>query len=122
MKKFSKKQTTIVHRLPFAKKDRTIWLLIKQGKKKVETRAAGPRYEHIGSGEVLVFSCAGVTFKKKIKKVTKFRTLGAMFKVYDPEVIHPGIGSEKALRDKYKTFTGYAERIKQFGMIAFELE
>ncbi len=116
-----KKEAPKVHRLPFAKKDQVIWTLIKQGKKKVETRAAGPKYEHIKTGDVLVLSCGGVTFEKKIKKVTKFRTLGAMFKVYDPEVIHPGIGSEKALRAKYKTFTGYEERIKQFGMLAFEL-
>lgn len=110
------------HTLPFAAKDKAIWLLIKSGKKKVETRAAGPKYEHIKAGDTLILSCAGRKYKKHIRKVTKFRTLGAMFKVYDPEVIHPGIGGEKPLRAKYSSFTGYKERIKQFGMLAFELE
>lgn len=108
--------------LPFAVKDIDIWNLIRSGKKCVETRAAGPKYEHIKAGDTLIFSCGGKKFKKKIKKAKTFRTLGAMFKVYDPETIHPGIGGQKALRAKYKSFSGYEERIKQYGMIAFELE
>lgn len=113
--------SSTTHTLPFAQKDLEIWKLIKSGKKRVETRAAGPKYEHITAGDTLIFSCGGKKFKKTIVKVTKFRTLGAMFKVYDPDVIHPGIGTEKALRAKYDSFTGYKDRIKRYGMLAFEL-
>jgi ASC-1-like (ASCH) protein len=109
------------HTLPFARKDSDIWKLIKEGKKTVETRAAGPKYEHIQAGDVLIFSCAGKKFKMKIKKVSKFRTLSAMFKHYDPQLIHPGIEGKKALIERYHSFTGYKERIKQYGMLAFEL-
>lgn len=122
MEKKNKGQIVKTHTLPFAAKDFDIWQLIKDGKKKVETRAGGPKYQHIKSGDNLVLSCKGKKFKKHIKKVTHFKTLTALFKMYKPETIHPGIGGVKELIAKLNSFTGYKERIKQYGMLAFELE
>jgi len=100
--------------------DRQIFNLIKSGRKKVETRAAGPKYEHIKEGDILVFRCGKDRFEKRILKRRKFRTIGAMLKKYKVSDIHPFLKNRDELNASYRSFPGYDERIKKYGLLAFE--
>ncbi len=110
------------HTLPFAKDNLDTWNLIKSGKKAVETRAGGPKYIDIKAGDILVFSCLGKKFNKKVSKVTHFKTVSAMLKKYKPSDINPTVSTAKELQAMYDSFPGYKERLKEFGILAFELE
>lgn len=110
------------HTLPFAKDNLNTWKLIKNGKKKIETRAGGPKYIGIQAGDTLVFSCLGKKFKKQVKKVSHFKTLAALTKAYKVTDINPTIKTVKELQAMYDSFSGYKERLREFGILAFELE
>lgn len=110
------------HTLPFAKDNLETWKLIKNGKKAVETRAGGPKYIGIQTGDTLIFSCLGKKFSKTITKVSHFKTISAMLKKYKPSEINPNVSTAKELQVMYDSFPGYKERLKEFGILAFELE
>jgi ASC-1-like (ASCH) protein len=110
------------HILPFAKDNLDTWKLIKKGKKKIETRAGGPKYIGIQPGDTLIFSCLGKKFNKKVLEVTHFKTIKSMLKKYNPSDINPTIKTAKELQEMYDSFTGYKERLKEFGILAFVLE
>ena len=117
MKKISQKTYT----LRFAAANVDTWNYIKNGKKKVETRAASVKYLPIKEGDTLVLSCKGKKFTKVVKKVTRFKTLAALFKVYKPSVINPDIKTADEMIKKYHSFPGYEEKLKEFGILAFLL-
>lgn len=110
------------HTLPFAKDNLNTWKLIKSGKKPIETRAGGPKYIGIKAGDTLVFSCVGKKFSKKVTKVTHFKTVSAMLKKYKPNDINLTVTTAKELQAMYDSFSGYKDRLKEFGILAFELE
>ncbi len=107
--------------LRFAKPNKQIWQFIKEGKKTVETRAATVKYLPIRAKDILVLSCDGKKFEKEIKKVTHFKTVKAMLKKYHPQAINPLLSTYEETLKTYQSFPGYEEKIKQFGILAFEL-
>jgi len=108
--------------LRFAKGNKETWQCIKEGKKKVETRAATTKYLPIKTGDTLVLVCDGKKLTKKIKKVTHFKTVAAVIKKYRPGLINPGARTLKEMEMMYYSYPGYQEKIQQFGILAFELE
>jgi ASC-1-like (ASCH) protein len=108
--------------LPIRQVDREVYNLIKSRKKKVETRAAGPKYEHIQEGDILVFRCGADTFERRINKRHTFTSVDEMLTRYKPSDINPGIETAEELKVKYRSFPGYDERLKKYGILAFELE
>ncbi len=108
--------------LRFAKQNKETWHFIKSGKKKVETRAATVKYKNIKAGDILVLSCDGKKFKKKIKKVTHFKTINSLLKVYKAQTINPLLKTKEEMIARWYSFPGYKEKIKEFGILAFELE
>lgn len=120
MKKEEQKSKS--HTLPFAKDNLNTWKLIKSGEKSIETRAGGPKYIGIKVGDTLVFSCLGKKFSKKVVKVIHFKTVSAMLKKYKPSQINPTVKTTKELQAMYDSFAGYKQRLKEFGILAFELK
>lgn len=110
------------HILKFAQINKDTFEAIRDGRKRVETRAATIKYKDIVAGDVLEMSCDGDKFEKKIKKVRHFPSISELLKVYKPEDINPTLHSEEALTKKYHSFPNYEEKIKEFGLVAFELE
>ncbi len=106
--------------LRFTKKDKPTFEFIRNEKKKVETRAATVRYASIRVGDIVVLSCAGEKFEKKVAKARKFKTITGLLKVYKPNLINPGAKTLKEMEAMYYSFPGYKEKIKQFGLIALE--
>ncbi len=108
--------------LRFAKENKRTWQFIKSGKKTVETRAGSPKYISLAKGDILIFSCDSKKFSKKIKKVSCFKTISALIKKYDPNLINPGVTTLDGMEEMYYSYPGYREKIREFGLIAFELE
>ena len=95
---------------------------IRDGRKKIETRAATEKYKNIEIDEKIKFVCGGESFIRAVKKVYLFKTITALLKKFRVEQINPNIRSKKELRIMYESFPGYKEKIKKFGLTAIELK
>ena len=107
--------------LKFAQINKETFDFIRSGKKKIETRAGSVKYQKIKAGDVLVLSCAGERFEKRIKKVSHFKSIKDILKKYTPSQINPATKTEKELTGVYYSYPNYKEKIKKFGLLAFEL-
>jgi len=108
--------------LPVREVDRAVYDLIKSGRKKLETRAGGPRYQHIKKGDTVVLKCGKDSFEKTVTKVHKFKSVKEMLKRHKPSEIDPRFQSAEELIALYHSFPNYDERLKKYGVIAFELK
>lgn len=111
-----------VYKLRFREVDRDIFNAIKSGKKKVETRAATPRYSDMEIGDEIHFVCGKSKFTKEIRKIKKFKTISGLVKKYKPSQINPTCKTKKELERMYYSFPNYKEKIKKFGLIVLELK
>ena len=109
------------HILRFRAVNRDVFLAIKNGIKKVETRAATEKYQKIQKGDTLVFLCGKSSFKKRIINVEHFSSIGLLIKKYKPSAINPNVHSEEDLKKMYYTYPRYKEKIKKFGIVAWKL-
>lgn len=110
------------HVLRFRAVDRNIFNAIRNGKKKIETRAATPRYRNIKVGDVLVFRCGKTHFRKTALRVNVYKTIESLARKYKPKEINPAVSTIEELRKTYFSFSGYREKIKKYGLIAVRLK
>ena len=108
--------------LIFREADRSIFEAIKDGRKKVETRAATTKYQSIKRGEALIFICGKSSFQKKVSRAEIFKTIDDLLKKYKVSDIHPDLKFKEELEKLYFSFSGYREKIKKYGLIALELK
>lgn len=108
--------------LKFRKVNKDVFTSIRDGVKKVETRAATEKYRDIKAGDIITLSCGKEKFEKTVVKVTIFPSIKSMLRVYEVQDINPFISAEKDLEEMYFSFPGYKSKIKEFGLIALELE
>ena len=90
--------------------------------KSVETRAATIKYQPIKAGDTLTFVCGEDSFAKRIVKKQHFKTVEAMAKKIPLKKIMPAIDSVAAMKERYASYPGYEEKIREHGLFAFELE
>ena len=112
----------IIHKLPFLEVHRRTFDLIREGKKKIETRAGNPEYFQIREGDNIEFSCGDEKIIKRVKKISHYKNLDDLFTVYKPYEINSEVSSYDETRKRYATFPGYEQRIKEYGILVFELE
>lgn len=105
----------------FRAKDKDIFDLVKIGKKDIETRAATPRHMLVNVGDTLLFLCGKEKFSRKVSRVAHYPTLEELFKSEKLSSIVPWVESEDEARKVYFSFPGYKEKIKKFGIVAWEL-
>jgi ASC-1-like (ASCH) protein len=110
------------HTLIFAKINKDTFEMIRNGQKKIETRAYTVKYHEIKAGDTLVMSCDGEKFEKKVTKATCFLSISDLLATYPIEHINPTVHSEEELTKIYYSFPDYKEKIRDFGLLAFELE
>ena len=110
-----------IYTLKFRATDKDIFGMIRSGQKKVETRAASIKYAGIKAGDTIVLSCGKEKFSKEVKKSTIFKDTDALLKKYKIKDIMPLLKSKEELEAAYYSFPAYKEKIKKFGIIAFEL-
>jgi ASC-1-like (ASCH) protein len=108
--------------LRFREVDRDIFEAIRKGKKKVETRAASPRFIKMKTGDCLKLVCGKDSFEKRVKKARIFKTISAMLKKYKAKEINPLAKSKNDLESMYDSFPNYREKIKKYGLMVLELE
>ncbi len=107
--------------LRFRKINKHTYTDTKEGRKTVETRAATEKYRKIKKGDSLIFVCGKDKFEKKVRKVKIFKSIAALVKNYPINLIMPETTSVKDLREAYYGYQNYREKIKKYGLIAFEL-
>jgi len=103
-------------------RDKYIFQAIKNGNKKVDTRAASTRNRSIKTGDKLILICGKEKIERKVKGVRVFKTISALLKKYKPQQINPKTFSEKEITKMYYSFPGYKEKIKKYGLIVIELK
>jgi len=108
--------------LKFRVVDREIFDAIIDGSKKIETRAATPKYRKVRVGDVLTLVCGKKKIKKRVKGVDYFKTISSILKKYKVEDINPKISSIKEAKEMWHSFPGYKEKIKKFGLVAWRLK
>ncbi len=107
--------------LRFRAVDKYIFNAIKTRKKKVETRAATVKYKDIEKGDIFVFVCGKERFERKVKKVFHSKNIEGLLKKYKIKDIRPDIKERREFINSYNAFSGYSQKIKRFGIMAFVL-
>lgn len=108
--------------LVFAEINRDRFEAIKNGVKKVETRAGSVEYNKIKQGDIIDFVCGEDKFKCLILKVKYFKTIDDLLNIYKYSDINLNWKSKDDAKASYLLFPNYESRIKEFGIIVFELE
>ena len=101
--------------------DRDIFSAIKSGKKRIETRAATPKYRTLAKGDTVVFVCGSERFERTIRRVRTFKTVSALLRVYAPQDVNPRTATRAELIAMYDSFPGYREKLRRYGLVAFEV-
>lgn len=109
-------------KLVFNKENKDIFEMVRDGRKKVETRASTVKYKNMKVGDEMVFSCDGASFQKKISKVSHFMSIDDLLQVYVPSDINPKLHTREEIVEMYHSFPGYKQKIKESGLVAIELE
>ncbi len=94
---------------------------IRNGLKTVETRAASKRYRDIQKGDTLVIVCGKEKVVKEVKSAHYFKTIGGMLKTISLKKIMPSVKTIIEARKVYYGYPEYREKIKEFGVVAWEL-
>src|SRR3989344_2777248 len=108
--------------LKFRAVDKDSFSFVKNGSKKIETRASTEKYAPIRKGDEIVFSCGREKFSKKVVKVEKFRSIGAIYRKYKPHQINPTWKTQQDGRRAWASFPNYTEKIKKYGLVALTLK
>ncbi len=111
-----------ITQLRFREINRDIFEAIKNGKKKIETRAATIRFRNIKDGDTIKLVCGKENYKKQVLKAEFFKNIKEILKIYKPEDINPKIHSNRELERMWCSFPNYKEKIKKYGLIALKLK
>lgn len=109
------------HTLRFAADDKKTFDAVRKGAKSIETRAATDRYRKIKTGDILVLVCAGKRLEKKVLRVRHFKTIEGLFRAIPIKKIDPFASSIQDARKTYHGYPGYRDKIRKFGIMAFDL-
>lgn len=109
-------------KLEFREVNRDLFEAIRDGRKKIETRAGGKGYEKIRPGDAVELACGGDSFSRRIAGIKRFPDIVALLSEYDPKEINPACSSAKEIEEIYSSFPGYKERLEKYGLLVFRLE
>lgn len=109
------------HILTIRGTDRQFFELIKFGEKTIETRAATDKYRRIKAKDILIFKCGKNKLEKAVTRVHHFRTIEDLAGSLDLRKIMPFVSSIKQAKLVWYSFPGYQEKIRKYGLVAFEI-
>ena len=108
-------------RFVFREVDRARFEEVRNGPKTIETRAATEKYQAVKVGDELTFACGGDTFTKKVVKIYHWPSAEAMLAEVPLSKVMPDLETLAQVHARYASYPGYEEKIKQFGILGFEL-
>lgn len=107
--------------LRFRQVDRARFEELRTGMKSIETRAATIKYRPISRGDILVFVCGMERMEKTVREAHHFKTLEGMLEELPLRKIMPDVSSVEEARKRYASYPGYEDKIREHGILAFEL-
>lgn len=110
------------HTLRFRVVDKINFDHINSKLKTIETRAGSEQYKKVAAGDTLTIICGKERVIKTVSKVHYFKTIGALLKAMPMRKIMPDMKTESDARKRWNSYPGYKERIKKFGIVAWELK
>lgn len=108
--------------LRFRVKDMDNFGEIREGLKRIETRAATLKYQKIQKDDSLMFVCGTKRLTKRVTKVSHFKSITAMLKTLPMRSIMPSVHSIKDMRKAYYSYPGYKEKIHAHGIVAWHIK
>lgn len=108
-------------RLVFREVDRGNFERVRSGEKAIETRAASVKYQPIKVGDTLTFVCGDDSFVKAVTKIHHWPSIDAMFDEIPLHRVMPDMGTIEDAKKKYASYPGYEEKIREFGLLGFEM-
>lgn len=108
--------------LVFRAVDKASFEDLKSGVKSLETRAATPKYQKVEVGDQFTFTCAEDSFSKTVTKKQHWPSLEAMFAEIPFKRVSPDLDTVEAAIARYYTYPGYKEKIREHGILGFELK
>ena len=102
--------------------DKKIFDLIKSGQKVIETRAATEKYRKVKEGDAIIFTCGKERTEKIAGKINFYKNIDEMVEKVDFREIIPFADSLSEMKRMYYNFPNYKEKIKEFGILTFELK
>ena len=93
-----------------------------KGIKKYETRAFSPKYQKVQAGDRLIIKCGQYKISKTIKKVYHFKSINTLLDELPLNQVMPDVKNTGEARHRWYSFPGYKDKIKKFGIVAWELK
>jgi ASC-1-like (ASCH) protein len=109
------------HDIEFREVDRKRFEEIRDGVKRIETRAAAEKYLSVKEGDELVFRCGDDSFVKRVGRVYRWPSIEAMAEEVPLADVIPSAASMEETRARYASYPGYGEKIRKDGLLGFRL-
>ena len=84
-------------KLVFNSKNKDIYQILQDGRKKIETRSATIKYKKLKVGDVITFSCRAESFERKIRNITYFDSINHLLKYNPLDILTPLLGRKMNL-------------------------
>ena len=95
---------------------------VKDGLKRIETRAATVKYQPVAAGDTLTFVCGQERLVKRVARRYHWPSVDAMVREIDLKKVMPAVSSVEEMKRIYASYPGYTEKIREHGLLGFELE
>lgn len=102
--------------------DRATFDDIRDGRKRVETRAATVKYRHIAPRDVVAFVCENDRFERVVATADHFASVDDMLKRFSVADINPRARDRDDLLRMYHSFSGYEEKLREHGLLALTFD
>ena|SRR3989338_3132102 len=94
---------------------------VRNGTKAIETRAGTIKYQHIEVGDTLTFICEKNRLMKKVVKKFHWASIDTMVGEINFKKIMPSVESIDEMKKIYMSYPDYENKIKEHGLLGFEL-
>ena len=107
--------------LRIREEDRAIFAALVDGSKRIETRAASPKYRDLKEGDTLIFSCGADRLETTIARAYRWPSIVAMFGDIAYTDVFPDAVSVDDAASRWDAFPGDAEKIRAYGLVGWEM-
>lgn len=80
------------------------------------------KYQLVTVGDTLIFVCGQDRLVKKVVKRFHWPSVDAMVAEIDFKKVMPNVGSVVEMKKVYSSYPNYDQKIKENGLLGFELE